>query len=257
MLILEREDLDSEDQDRYSARCVFDSTTKPSTPVGIPSVYRASRVRLFGSSPGPARQGRSAPERRRRLVTMLFVIAMVAVLMTTNSRWALNSIAGVFFFLSGMSLASLGALGRIWSNLYVAGRKTSELVVEGPYSCCRNPLYFFSAVGMFGIGLATATITIPAIMLLYFSLYYPMIIHLEEERLLERHGQTFLAYRRQTPAFWPRFARLNEPEMYAVFSIVFRRNLVDAFWFVALAAIVYTECQLALRFSHLNLVVLW
>src|SRR6476660_1715925 len=37
-------------------------------------------------------------------------------------------------FLGGTAL-------RLWATGYVGGRKRRELVTEGPYSLCRNPLY--------------------------------------------------------------------------------------------------------------------
>jgi protein-S-isoprenylcysteine O-methyltransferase Ste14 len=45
-----------------------------------------------------------------------------------------------------------GATLRLWSTLYIGGRKRVVLVSDGPYSLCRNPLY----VGTFLIALSNA-----------------------------------------------------------------------------------------------------
>ncbi len=46
----------------------------------------------------------------------------------------------------------LGIGGRLWSILYVGGKKSAELVRTGPYSITRNPLYLFSCVAAAGAG---------------------------------------------------------------------------------------------------------
>ena len=216
-----------------------------------------TRSNMEGKRQGASSGSLLAPERRRRKLTVLFGVAISTLILATNSKWASNVPVAEGFFVVGVSLACVGALGRSWSGIYIAGRKTSTLVMEGPYSCCRNPLYLFSAVGMLGIGLATATITIPAIMAFFFAVYYPMIIRCEEQRLAERHGPVFQSYRSVVPAFWPRVSKLHEPDTYAVFPLVVRKHLFDAFWFVALAAVVSAECHLALRYPQFSLMHLW
>src|SRR5947207_2150332 len=41
----------------------------------------------------------------------------------------------------GWALAVAGIALRLWATLCIGGRKTHQLVDEGPYSLCRNPLY--------------------------------------------------------------------------------------------------------------------
>lgn len=55
--------------------------------------------------------------------------------------------------LVSLLLVIAGAFGRVWASLYLGGRKNATLVQAGPYSLCRNPLYFFSAVGALGIAI--------------------------------------------------------------------------------------------------------
>ena len=51
----------------------------------------------------------------------------------------------------GYALIIGAALGRIWCNIYITGRKDKELCTDGPYSLCRNPLYLFSFIGVVGV----------------------------------------------------------------------------------------------------------
>jgi protein-S-isoprenylcysteine O-methyltransferase Ste14 len=198
----------------------------------------------FPEPPSP-KLGKVAVERRRRPLTLLFGMFVAAVVLTTGSRWSASGGGREVLFLVGMCLASVGAFGRIWSNLFISGYKSKQLITTGPYSLCRNPLYFFSAVGMVGIGLATETLSIPLLLIMFFAAYYPTIIGREEQRLLIRHGESFAIYCCQTPAFWPEWSRYSEPDIYVMQPRAMRKNLADAFWFVALAAIVHVEAHLA------------
>jgi protein-S-isoprenylcysteine O-methyltransferase Ste14 len=189
--------------------------------------------------------GKVAVERRRRPLTALFGVLIGTVVLTTGSHWPVSGGAREGFFLVGMLLACIGAFGRIWSNLFISGYKSKHLIMTGPYSLCRNPLYFFSAVGIVGIGLATETVSIPLLFVVFFSVYYPLIIGREEGRLLMRHGDEFADYCCRTPAFWPHLSLYSEPDSYVMQPRAMRKNLADAFWFIAFAAIVHVEAHLS------------
>lgn len=60
----------------------------------------------------------------------------------------------------GRVLIAICILGRCWCTLYIGGRKGETLVSVGPYSLCRNPLYFFSFVGAAGVGAQTGSLLI-------------------------------------------------------------------------------------------------
>jgi hypothetical protein len=122
-------------------------------------------------------------------------------------------------------------------SLYIGGYKNTTLVTSGPYSISRNPLYFFSMIGGAGLGLATETLLIPVVIVILFLVYYPSVIRSEERRLLSLHGERFEAYRRNTPALFPKLSLLKEPETYMVYPKVFKRNIFRALWFIWLVGI--------------------
>ena len=142
---------------------------------------------------------------------------------------------GSLLFFLGLMLVGTASLGRLWCSLYIAGYKTNRLVTEGPYSLSRNPLYFFSLTGFVGVGLASETLLLPAVLVLGFVSYYPAVIRAEEKRLREKHYQAYLEYVRSTPRFLLAMRRPTEPKTYDVNPRVFRKHLLDAFVFVGCA----------------------
>ncbi len=102
-------------------------------------------------------------------------------------------------------LVIAGAIGRVWAGLYLGGRKDATLMREGPYSLCRHPLYFFSALGALGIAIQSHRLLIVLAVLLFFLLVYPRTVRAEERRLAREFGEVFRKYRDSTPAFFPKF----------------------------------------------------
>lgn len=176
---------------------------------------------------------RSAKQRYRTRISIAFGIVVFAVAAVSESRWESQSemVTAVLMW-CGLLLVGVASLGRLWCSVYIAGHKTKRLIVDGPYSISRNPLYFFSLIGVIGAGLCSETMTLPAILAAVFVVSYPMIIRDEEQVLLSVHGEAFETYKQNTPRFWPRLSSLREPETYEVNPIIFRKHLFDAMIFV-------------------------
>ncbi len=116
---------------------------------------------------------------------------------------------GYIFILAGVS-------GRVLCAMYVGGRKNAELVVTGPYSLMRNPLYGFSFIAVLGIGLMTGMAFFLIVLAMVFMLYYPLVVEREEKYLSERFGGAFADYARITPRWVPDFGLWRSPESLAV-----------------------------------------
>jgi protein-S-isoprenylcysteine O-methyltransferase Ste14 len=127
--------------------------------------------------------------------------------------------AGTRGFLAQAALDSLGwacfvggVAFRFWAAAYIGGRKGQALSTEGPYSICRNPLYFgtwlilVALVAMFG-SLAFAIGALAASLV-----YLGMTIHDEERRLRLKFGPAYAIYCRLTPRFFPRWKLLQTPD---------------------------------------------
>ena len=176
-------------------------------------------------------------KRRRMLFSRILMWPLFLLLLFTSSRWEGDPAVEAALFLSGCLLVAIASIGRLWCSLYICGYKTMSLVTEGPYSLCRNPLYFFSAIGATGVGLATETLAIPSAVILAFAAYYPFVIRGEEGKLLAIHGEPYRQYMREVPRFWPRLVRPVEPDTYLIVPGKIRRALVDSLWFVWLVGL--------------------
>ena len=116
-------------------------------------------------------------EKYRMVLSRIAAALVLFFLFTTQSYWETrNEALTVALFFMGMILVAIASLGRMWCSLYIAGYKDDRLVTDGPYSICRNPLYFFSMIGVLGIGCATETVTFPLVFIILFALYYPFVV---------------------------------------------------------------------------------
>ena len=138
-------------------------------------------------------------------------------------------ISGILFLVGCLCVGAAMA-GRMWCAQYIAGYKNDVLVREGPYSVCRNPLYFFSFLGGIGVGLCTESLTLT------------VLLH----RLF---GEPYSAYIREVPRFFPKWSLYHEPKEYTVKPKVFRHAAGDVLWFVLAVGIL--ECIEAIQESGL------
>lgn len=161
---------------------------------------------------------------KQRLVTLffagiLFVVIIPAVLISASPLLdqALHLPKLVFDpvnWLLGLLFILIGLLFGLWS-IYVQftiGRgtpvpvmATQKLIVQPPYTYCRNPMALGTIVAYLGIAIwlgsfsAVGMVLLPAICLLVY-------IKLFEEKEMElRFGADYIEYRRRTPFLIPRF----------------------------------------------------
>lgn len=188
-------------------------------------------------------------ERHRILLSRLAAAVALIFLCITNSTWEVKSaMVGDALLSVGIALVGIASLGRMWCSLFIAGYKDERLVTAGPYSVCRNPLYFFSLIGVIGIGFCTQTFTFPLISILTFAVYYPLVIKSEEARLMQQFTIEFERYKQAVPAFFPKISLFTEPKRYTVNAAVFRKHAHSALWFIWIAGIL----MLIVGFKHIG-----
>jgi protein-S-isoprenylcysteine O-methyltransferase Ste14 len=167
---------------------------------------------------------RSTPRLRATVALLLALLPLVAV----SQRPLAQGMAGELLSLAGLACVGCAALGRIWTSLFIAGRKDAVLVREGPYAALRHPLYSLSMLAMLGIGLATGSVLVTFVFLAIMGVLHALAASSEDAWLGEAHGPELERYRRDVPAFVPRWSALSAPESLEIRPRVLWKAFLDA-----------------------------
>lgn len=142
-------------------------------------------------------------------LVLLAPVALAAVLTRPHlnfnglGEYAVEMIAWMLFF--------AGACLRWWATLYIGGRKIEELVTEGPYSMCRNPLYVGTILITLSVAFFLQSLTLLLTMLLVGCIYLWITVPIEERRLYKIYGDRFTAYCQRVPRLLPNIANYTAP----------------------------------------------
>lgn len=126
-----------------------------------------------------------------------------------------------------------GVLGRMVASMYIGGRKSATVIATGPYSVVRNPLYVCSLSGVIGVGLVTGMLTLLALFIATFLLYYRDVVRREERHLEQTFGDEYRAYKRRVPRWLPKPWLWQSPETIEVRPRHVWVTLRDVAWFLA------------------------
>ena len=168
----------------------------------------------------------------RNLCTRMAAVLILLLLLFSTHSWIENSLCDMLIQWTGYSLLFIATLGRLWCFVYISGYKDDELIMYGPYSLVRNPLYCFSFIGTIGVGLATENLLALTLVVVLFWIFYPSVVDEEESKLLKRFGNKFDEYQRKTPRWFPRFKNYNEPEEYPLKPRIFLKGMLESMWFM-------------------------
>jgi protein-S-isoprenylcysteine O-methyltransferase Ste14 len=81
---------------------------------------------------------------------------------------------------------------------------TQELLTEGPFRYCRNPMTLGTILAYLGLAVARGTTAGMVIVLALGASLLAYLKRLEERELAERFGEAYMAYKRETPFIIPR-----------------------------------------------------
>ena len=179
---------------------------------------------------------------------VLGLLSTPRVLEGTLAAWCLNAV-GWTFFTAGLAI-------RLWATLYIGGRKAKGVVELGPYSVCRNPLYWgtllvvVSQVLLLKSGIFAVGLIIPVL------IYMLGVVPAEEAYLTEKLGDEYLGYCSRVPRWWPRFAQYTSPEVIDLNVRGLRAECVRILGWIWLPFVVQTLCVLRMQpwwYTPLNL----
>ena len=114
---------------------------------------------------------------------------------------------------SGVGLSAVTAVALLWTlislgrNLTdtVVTRQAHTLITRGPYQWVRHPFYDCMALFTLATGLTAANWFVLLVGVVVFSLL-AIRSRTEEEKLLERFGESYRAYKARTGRFLPRMS---------------------------------------------------
>lgn len=183
-----------------------------------------------------------ALNKHRKRDSKLLVAFILAAIFFTRPLIPVEGDIHESFEFVGYFLVALCVCGRLYTTAFLGGHKNEMLIDYGPFSICRNPLYFFSLCGFTGICLMTNHIIIilcaPP---LFFTVYYFLILR-EEVFLREKFGVAFDRYMESVPRLLPRFSLYHAPETVEMrpkyLARAFRDNL---WWFISFPIIEFSE----------------
>jgi protein-S-isoprenylcysteine O-methyltransferase Ste14 len=171
--------------------------------------------------------------KNRMLVSRILVGLVLLAGFVTTPVIPEGSAVYELFRLAGYILLAACAIGRIYSTAFIGGIKNKKLVMEGPYSTCRNPLYFYSLLGAAGIGLMSAQLISFVLVFGGFLLIYDGLIKREEEYLAKKFGKEFTEYKARVPRLWPKFSQFKTADELPFQPRFFTYAVWDAIWWFA------------------------
>ena len=133
----------------------------------------------------------------------------------------------------GAGLIFVCICGRTWCSLYIGGRKNYELVMTGPYSVSRNPLYVFSILGALGIGAQFGAVSVALLAGVCAWAVHMLVVRQEERLLLAEYGDVYAGYLAEVPRFFPRFSLWKNVDVLEVRPRAFARTFGDACIFIS------------------------
>lgn len=184
----------------------------------------------FANDNPPA--GMGGYQQMRRLVLAVLVVMLFAALLFGQSTFPPDTPMHESIEMFGVLLIFLGVVGRLWSTLYIGGRKSSEVVTGGPYSITRNPLYVFSTVAAAGVGAQIGSFSGIVLFALLCAGAFHIVILREEKFLRQALGAPYEAYLARVPRFFPKLSLYQEGDTGSFRPRLLLNTLLDGLVFL-------------------------
>ena len=143
---------------------------------------------------------------------------LIAIVLFLWPPVEIDNVPGVYLMVMGLAMITLGQGLRILaiglSYIVRGGRMrriyAENLVTDGLFSHCRNPLYVGNILIVMGFVFVSGNLTGIFIGSLVFMVIYRLIVHSEESFLSAKFGEPYTAFCADVPRWIPRFNGLLE-----------------------------------------------
>src|SRR5579884_2337233 len=150
--------------------------------------------------------------------------------------------AGVLYFaqptgrsiLLGLPIAIVGGVLRALAAGVI--KKDAAIATTGVYALTRNPLYLGSSLLACGFAVMSWNGIAAILLLLPFSVIYPVVILREEAHLERLFPEEFRAYRAKVPRFFPKLTGAG-PRSFSFDQYLYNREYNTALGFLGALAI--------------------
>jgi len=137
---------------------------------------------------------------------------------------------------TGFFIMLLGVFFRGWSSGYI--NKDNELATKGPYSLTRNPLYFGNFILGIGIAFAAHNIYAYVICFVFYFLFFPFLISIENKRLKKKFGEKYETWSKNLNTFFPKIKIIKDSQFNISFYMKNREYKVFYFSLLIIALLV-------------------
>jgi protein-S-isoprenylcysteine O-methyltransferase Ste14 len=136
--------------------------------------------------------------------------------------------------LFGLPVAIIGGVFRALAAGVI--KKDAVMATSGVYAMTRNPLYFGSSLLACGFAIMSWNDIAAILLLLPFSVIYPVVILREEAHLQRLFPDEFRAYRSKVPRFFPRLTGAI-PRSFSFDQYLYNREYNTALGFLGALAV--------------------
>jgi protein-S-isoprenylcysteine O-methyltransferase Ste14 len=137
----------------------------------------------------------------------------------------------LFISMSGLAIRAwtVGYTPAGTSGRNVKGQVADTLNTKGTYSLVRHPLYVGNYLMWLGVAMFPHAWWVVLVMTLIFWIHYERVMMAEERFLIQKFGDDYLDWARNTPAFIPRFSGYRRPDVAFSLRNVLKREYAGFF----------------------------
>ncbi len=137
-----------------------------------------------------------APKARQMMIACMAVLAAYIVYSI-----GVPLRPGTVCFIPGLALYASAFVGLIATYAVCVKTPIDQPFEKGPYRISRNPLYFFTGVGLFGVSAACAS-WILVLLLIPLHLLQHKVVLAEESHCVERYGEEYRGYTKRVARYF-------------------------------------------------------